>query len=202
VGDELQLVVVANPDFNRLVKVLPDGSITAPGAGTLHVLGMTAEETAAKLESSLGRLLRFPDVDVIVATYGDHVVYVMGEVTLPGDHIYRKGMSALQALAAAGGFKDSGKRNSVLVFRRIGLHEAELHKIDLEDPLEGRGSLDVDMVLHPYDIVYVPKTWIADVNVFVDQWFRQNLSALTFYLTGWDAYSVTTDRVVITRENR
>lgn len=201
VGDELQIVVIAAPDFNRLVKVLPDGSITAPGAGTIHVLGLTAEETSARLEGSLGRLLRFPDVDVVVAAYGDHVVYVMGEVTLPGDHIYRKGMSVLQALAAAGGFKESGKRSSVLVFRRTGLHEAELHKIDLEDPLEGDGTLEEDLVLRPYDIVYVPRTWIADVNVFVDQWFRQNLSALTFYLTGWDAYSVTKDRVVITRES-
>lgn len=202
VGDEIQIMVVAAPDFNRLVKVLPDGSITAPGAGTMHVLGLSAAEASDQLETSLSRLLRYPDVDLLVTAYGEHVVYVMGEVNFPGDHVYRKGMSVLQALGSAGGLKDSGKRNSILVFRRTGLHEAELHKIDLKDSLKGLGTLEGDLFLRPYDIVFVPKTWIADVNVFVDQYFRQNLSALTFYLAGWDAYSVTKDRVVITRENR
>ncbi|MCA9758240.1 MAG: hypothetical protein KDA27_20770, partial [Candidatus Eisenbacteria bacterium] len=73
------------------------------------------------------------------------------------------------------------------------------YQIDLGSPLDGENFAN-DMLLRPYDIVYVPRTFIANVNVFVDQWFRQNLSALTFYLEGWDAYSVTKDRVVISRD--
>ena len=201
VGDELSIVTVGQQEFSRAVKVLPDGTISSPGAGSLYVLGRTVPETSAELETRLATYLRYPRVDVVVTAYGDHVVYVMGEVVAPTDHPYRKGMSALQAVAMAGGFQNSAKRQSVVVFRRVGPDVAEFHQIDLGSPLEGENFAN-DMLLRPYDIVYVPKTFIANVNVFVDQWFRQNLAALTFYLEGWDAYSVTKDRVVISRNLR
>ena len=136
-----------------------------------------------------------------MTAYGEHVVYVTGEVELGGDIPFRKGMSALQAVAAAGGFKNSANRDQVVVFRRTDTDEAEFHTINLDEPLEGEG-FENDMRLYPYDIVYVPKSFIGNVNTFVDQWFRQNIAAFTFYLAGWDAYSVTKDRVVITDRNR
>lgn len=201
VGDELQIMVTGNPEFNRPAKVLPDGSITAPGVGSVYVMGETANYATSQITSRLRRLLRHPDVDVLVTAYGDHVVYVTGEVELGGDIIYRKGMTSLQAIASAGGFKNSANRDQVVVFRRTDTDEAEFHTINLKDPLEGEG-FENDMKLYPYDIVYVPKSFIGNVNVFVDQWFRQNISAFTFYLAGWDAYSVTKDRVVISNKNR
>lgn len=201
VGDELNIVTVGQPQFTRPVKVLPDGTISTPGAGTLYVLGSTVTEASTELESRLAKFLKYPRVDVVVTEYGEHVVYVMGEVPNPSDHPYRKGMTALQAVAMAGGFETSAERQSVVVFRRVGADVAEFHQIDLGSPLEGEEFAN-DMVLRPYDIVYVPKTFIANVNAFVDHWFRQNLSALTFYLEGWDAYSVTKDRVVISRNVR
>ena len=199
VGDELSIVTVGQGQFSRAVKVLPDGTITAPGAGSLYVLGKSAPETSSELEEKLAAYLKYPRVDVVVTAYGDHVVYVMGEVPVPAEHAYRKGMSALQAVAMAGGFETSAQRRSVVVFRRVGPDVAEFYQIDLGSPLEGENFAN-DMLLRPYDIVYVPKTFIANVNVFVDHWFRQNLAALTFYLEGWDAYSVTKDRVVISRD--
>ena len=199
VGDELSVITVGQPDYTRGVKVLPDGTISAPGTGSLYVLGLSADEASTRVEQRLASYLKYPDVNVIVTQYGEHVVYVMGEVVAPADHVYRKGLSALQAVAMAGGFKPSAQQKSVVVFRRVGPDVAEFYQIDLGSPLDGENFAN-DMLLRPYDIVYVPRTFIANVNVFVDQWFRQNLSALTFYLEGWDAYSVTKDRVVISRD--
>lgn len=201
VGDELQILVTGNPEFNRPTKVLPDGSITAPGVGSVYVMGETAAYASGQITQRLRRLLRHPDVDVLVTAYGEHVVYVTGEVELGGDIPFRKGMTALQAVAAAGGFKNSANRDQVVVFRRTDTDEAEFHTINLDEPLDG-SNFENDMRLHPYDIVYVPKSFIGNVNTFVDQWFRQNIAAFTFYLAGWDAYSVTKDRVVITERRR
>lgn len=201
VGDELNIVAVGQPQFSSSVKVLPDGTVSTPGAGSVYVLGRTVPEASLDLEERLAAYLRYPRVDVVVTGYGEHVVYVMGEVPAAGEHPFRKGTSALQAVAMAGGFENSAAKRSVVVFRRVGPDVAEFYQIDLESPLEGAAFAN-DMLLRPYDIVFVPKTFIANVNVFVDQWFRQNLSALTFYLEGWDAYSVTKDRVVISRDVR
>lgn len=201
VGDELQIMVTGNPEFNRPTKVLPDGSITAPGVGSLYVMGETAGYASGQITQRLRRLLRHPDVDVLVTAYGEHVVYVTGEVELGGDIPFRKGMTALQAVAAAGGFKNSANRDQVVVFRRTDTDEAEFHTINLDEPLDG-SNFENDMRLYPYDIVYVPKSFIGNVNMFVDQWFRQNIAAFTFYLAGWDAYSVTKDRVIISDRNR
>lgn len=198
VGDEVNVLVVGQPNFTRGAKVLPDGTIATPGTDPVYVLGQTVSDASQRIEQRLSRYLRYPDVDVMVTEYGEHVVYVMGEVEVPADHPYRKGLTVLQAIAMAGGFEDSGQRKSVVVFRRVGEDEAEFYKLDLKQALD-KGVYGDDMFLRPYDIVYVPKTFIANVNTFVDQWFRQNISALNFYLEGWDAYSVTQDRVTIRR---
>ena len=198
VSDEMNIFVVGQPNYTRPVKVLPDGSISSAGTGTIYVLGKTVEATADAIEEKLKQTVRYPQVDVVVTKFGDHVIYVMGEVNVPADHAYRKGMSVLQAVAAAGGFLDSAKRTNVCIFRRTGPDVAEFIQLDLKDPLGG-SNLGNDVMLRPYDIVYVPKSVIGNVNNFVNQYFRQNLSALNFYLTGWDAYSVTKDRVTIRR---
>jgi protein involved in polysaccharide export with SLBB domain len=186
VGDQLSVVVLGQPEFTRPVKVLPDGSITAPGAGTVYVLGKTADEVSQELQTRLQKVILDPRVQVIVTEYGEHVVYVMGEV----------GLSALQAVAQAGGFLASAKRSSVVVLRRIAPDLAEFYQLNLRDPLHGKG-LSNDLELQPYDIIYVPKTFIADVNTFVDQWFGQNIAALNFYLNGWDSYKITKDQVIV-----
>ena len=43
--------------------------------------------------------------------------------------------------------------------------------MDLEDSIDGETTLG-DIQLQPFDIVYVPKTWVANANVFVDQYIR------------------------------
>lgn len=196
VGDELSIVVLGQPTFTRLVKVLPDGSFSSPGAGSVFALGRTVSDVSNDIETRLQRFLRYPEVEVVVSAYGEHVIYAMGEVQLPGDHPYRKGMSAMEAVAQAGGFTERGRQTGVVVLRRAGPNTTEFYQLDLKDPLKGEG-LTNDMVLQPYDIVHVPRTFIGDVNVFVDQWFRQNVAPLNFYLQGWAAYNTTQDQVII-----
>ena len=36
-------------------------------------------------------------------------------------------------------------------------------------------NVDQDIVLQPYDIVYVPKSTIANVNLWVQQYFYNNI---------------------------
>ncbi|MBK8231454.1 MAG: polysaccharide biosynthesis/export family protein [Candidatus Eisenbacteria bacterium] len=196
VGDELSVLVVGQPDLSRAVRVLPDGSFTYPGVeGTIFALGRTADDVGQEIRQKLGRILRFPDCQLMVNTFGEQRVYVMGEVEIPGDHQFHKGMTALQALAQAGGFKSSGKQNQVVVIRRTGAESAEVFSLDLKQALIDGGAR-TDMPLRPFDIIFVPKTFVGNLNVFVDQWMRQNIAPFTLFLEGWNAFNVNSSRTI------
>jgi len=197
VGDELTVTVIGQPELSRVIRVLPDGSITYPGVeGTLFVLGRTPEEAGLMLKEKLGRLLRYPELQLMVTAFGAQLVYVMGEVEIPGDHEWHKGMTALQALAQAGGFKSTGKGNSVVVVRRTGPDSADVYQLDLRHALEQGGAAS-DLAVQPFDIIYVPRTFIANFNLVVDQWLRQNISPFTLYIEGWNAFHINSTRTII-----
>jgi protein involved in polysaccharide export with SLBB domain len=193
VGDDVQVSVLSAPELSGLAKVRPDGAITIRGAGMIHALGRTPEDVGREAEEKLGGILRHARVDLSVLSFGEQRVFVMGEVEQPGDKPYYKGMSALQAVAAAGGLSNTGQSKSVLVLRRTGSDAAEVRRLDLGLSLKGESGPDV--VLHPYDIVFVPRTFIARANIAVDQYVRQMIAPLTLYLEGWRALAIATGKV-------
>jgi protein involved in polysaccharide export with SLBB domain len=193
VGDEIRINVLTAPELSGVVKVRPDGAISTPGAGMVHALGRSPEEVGRELETKLGELLRHPRVDVVVTNFGEQRVFVLGEVPAPGDKPYYKGMSALQAIAAAGGVNATGKAQSVLVIRRTGTDAAEVHRLDLAASL--KGATGQDMAIYPFDIVYVPRTFIAGVDLVIDQYIRQLIPPFTLYMEGWKAFNIGTDKV-------
>jgi len=199
VGDELSIEVLGEPQLSRVVRVLPDGSIQYPGIGSIYVLGKTTVEATSELMTGLGRILRYPDAQLIVNSFGDQRVFVMGEIEIPGDHAFHKDMTALGAIAQAGGFRNTAQRGQVLVFRRTGPEACEVFPLDMRDAMDAEHPVG-DLGLRPFDIVHVPKTFIANLNVFVDQWMRQNISPFTLYLEGWSAFNVNGTRTIVRNE--
>jgi protein involved in polysaccharide export with SLBB domain len=188
VGDELTVSVLGEPEMTHAVTVRPDGLITVPGAGSVFALSRSPEDVGKEIESKLMRLLRHPVVDLLVDKYGDRKVFVMGEVVAAGEVNCYKGISALQAIAQAGGFRSTAKRGSVVVLRRTGESEARFFKLDLGAALSG--GQGHDMMLEPYDIVYVPRTFIANADVFIDQVIRPAITPFSLYLEGWNAFNI------------
>ena len=66
------------------------------------------------------------------------------------------------------------RKGEVLVIRRSGTPQPVVIPLDLEAAISGTDTSQ-DILLQPYDIVYVPRTAIAEVNQFIDQYFRQNI---------------------------
>lgn len=189
VNDEILVTVLGSPELSGTSRVLPDGSMTVPGVGPIFVLGRTVPEVTGKVQESLGTILRFPNASVAVSNFGPRRIYVLGEVGIPGDHEYHRGMTALGAIAQAGGFNNNAKRSSVVLLRRLGPNEAVAYRIDLRGPLEGK-DLDKDLPIRAFDVIYVPKTFIASVNVLVDQYIRQMTAPFTLYIEGWQAFNI------------
>jgi len=173
-GDVLSVEAPSAPELNRTVTVQADGRISLPLIPPQMVADRSIEDVEAILSRAYASQLLRPDIYVDVRTPTPLKVFVGGEVDKPGVYDMPGDINALQAIIMAGGFKTSGKRSEVIIIRRGADGRAMLRTANLirgtTDP--ARASL---VPLRRFDIVYVPRTGIAEVGVFVQQYLRDTL---------------------------
>ena len=98
-------------------------------------------------------------------------VYVMGEVKKPGAFELVRSSNLLASVAMAGGFSDTANEGEVLVIRFKENGSYNHWSFDLKDGLfssDQPGSF----MLQGNDVVYVAKSTIAKVDLFVQQYIR------------------------------
>ncbi|MBX3478784.1 MAG: polysaccharide export protein [Caulobacter sp.] len=176
-GDELEITIPSAPELNKTGVIQPDGRLALPLIGPVMVADRTLPELEASLSGAYaGQLLR-PQVMVGVKTAQPLKVFVGGEVDKPGVYDMPGDINALQAIIQAGGFKPTAKRKSVVILRRGVDGRAMMRTADL---LKGSTHGGVDLVpLRRFDIVYVPRSDVAEANLFIQQYFR-DLSPIDF----------------------
>ena len=167
-GDVVEVKFFNHSEYNELVSVRPDGMISLQRIGDIPVVGMTPSELDEIVTKAYEEILINPDVTVFVREFGGQQVYVMGEVDKPGSYAVQKGMTLLRAIAQAGGPKPTAKMNSIILIRGDGDSNAEVTRLDLEFEALSK-NMKNDMPVQAYDIIYVPRTFIADMNNFVSQ---------------------------------
>jgi protein involved in polysaccharide export with SLBB domain len=177
--DTLQIRYVYQPEMNQEAVVQPDGKITATLVGQLVVASMTTTELESLLVERTSDQLRNPEVVVNITRFAERNVYVGGEVGKPGLVRYRKGLTPLQAIIASGGFLESARGDSVILVRPGDSgSESVSRKLNLTESIaEG---IKEPLFLAPQDIVYVPKSSIAEANL----WVKQNITDLLPFLRG------------------
>lgn len=173
-GDGLDVRFFYNPELNEEVTVRPDGNISLPLVGEMRAAGRSPAQLENSLREAYGRELRQAAITVIIKGFAGQRVYVDGEVGTPMMVNIAGNLSAMQAVASAGGFKPSARKGEILVIRRSGTPQPVVIPLDLEATINGTDTSQ-DILLQPYDIVFVPRTAVAEVNQFIDQYFRQNI---------------------------
>jgi protein involved in polysaccharide export with SLBB domain len=178
-GDQVRVVVFFHPDLTQELPIRPDGRITFPIAGDLPAAGRTPEELGKDLTERLERVLRNAEASVLVQRFADLRVYVGGEVNNAGVYPLTAPLTTLQAMLQAGGARKTASLSNVFVIRNEN-GAPRIMKLDLrQSTLEAIGSRD-DIALEPLDIVFVPKTRIAHVNDFVEQYITKVLPLTVF----------------------
>ncbi len=81
-----------------------------------------------------------------------------------------------------------------MILRRLGPENAVAYRVDLRAALKGE-SFEQDLPVKPFDIIYVPKTFIASINVLMDQYFRQMTPPFSLYMSGWQALHLDSESV-------
>jgi protein involved in polysaccharide export with SLBB domain len=179
VNDVLEFLFFKNPELNQTRTVGPDGEVALQLIGAVKVGGRTITEITEEVTTRYARELVQPQVTVAVKEYSGLKVYVGGEVNQAGMQVYRGGLTALQAVVAAGGFKTTASLKSVILIRKGSGGRPMGARVDLSRVLK-HAEFDKDVALAPSDIVFVPRSGIANVNLFIEQFFKNNLPIPVF----------------------
>jgi polysaccharide export outer membrane protein len=168
-GDTLRITYTFHSEMNQNdIMVRPDGKITATQVGDIDIAGLTVKELENLLVQKTSENLRNPEVVVSVTKFAERSVYVAGEVGKAGLIPYAKGLTPLQAVIAAGGFLEGAQADSVILIRANDSSEEVLaRKVNLAAVVTD--GIKEPIYLAPHDVVYVPKTPIAEAGLWVKQ---------------------------------
>jgi polysaccharide export outer membrane protein len=178
IGDVLDVRFPRNPELNEQAVVGPDGRISVQFAHDVPAAGRTLAELTKDLSEAYSKELVDPLVSLSIRTYTGTRIYVAGEVATPGEFVETGPITALQAIARAGGFKTSASRSHIILIRRGEKGKPEMYGLDESGFTEGYSHNATDAELVSYDIVYVPRSPIADVGFVLSQ--LQGLLPFTF----------------------
>ena len=185
-GDELHVRFTYQPEMNDQVPVRPDGRISLATTGEIVVAGLMPMELEDLIKHKSSGRLRNPEVVVVVTKIAEQRVYVGGEVRKPGYVVLQPGMSPLQAVVQSGGFRETAKLDSVLLLTLSAGGRFSAARMDMDQVVSD--GVPERVRLHPGDVVYVPMTWIADMDIVVDQYVRGLIPTLPHTGVG---YSIT-----------
>jgi protein involved in polysaccharide export with SLBB domain len=186
--DELEIRVRYHERLNGLVKVRPDGRITLEDLGDIYVAAKTPSELDSVITKAYSAIVHAPEVTVIVRSFAGLAVYILGEVDRPGMVELKPKMTALQAITAASGPIRGANLSSVILLRRDEAGALKATRLNLKRSGIKDGSYQ-DMYIQPEDIVYVPKTFIANVNDFLTQVYDGLFPPFDIYLRALREYT-------------
>ena len=170
-GDALSVKFFYTAELNEDVVVRPDGRISLQLVGEVVVGGRTPDEVSQELRDRYAGFLSQPNVAVIVRGFGSQKAFVGGEVKQPTMIPIDGRMTLADAVFSAGGALDTAAMSSVILIRK-GEGEREVYRVDLSGALAGEDPIPV---LRAYDVVYVPKSFIAEVGMYVDLYINRLL---------------------------
>ncbi|HTW71823.1 MAG TPA: polysaccharide biosynthesis/export family protein [Acetobacteraceae bacterium] len=173
VGDVLDVRLILNPELNEEVTVRPDGHISTTVVRDARAAGLTVPELDRELVSDYSGTLQNPRVSVVVRSFAPTRIYVGGQVNNPGEFItVGPTLTLSQAIARAGGTKLSSDDTDVFIIRRGPDDKPEFLSVRYNDIQHGMDP-SADVRLAPYDVVYVPKSGIAEVYKWYNQYIQQ-----------------------------
>jgi protein involved in polysaccharide export with SLBB domain len=168
-GDQISVTLPLNPELNAAGPIGPDGRFSLPLGGRLQLSGLSAESAEALIARTLREAGIVADARPnVTVTLFAAAVYVGGEVRNPGSVALLKAPNAMQAVILAGGTLDTARSKRVVIITPATVGPARIRVVDLK-AYTRRGDASVDRPLTPGEIVFVPKSTIAEVNLWIDQ---------------------------------
>lgn len=170
-GDTLDIKLYTAKEYDESVVVRPDGAISMQRIQDLKAAGLTPTELKDSIDAEYRKKgVTAPESSVLVRSFKGFRVYVGGEVAVPQVVPLDGGMSVMQAVFRAGGFSRLAHPQSIVLIRKAKDGHPEPFHLDLSDEAIAKGKVDMSVALSPYDVIYVPRSPIANGNLWVEQY--------------------------------
>lgn len=181
-GDVLEVNVWRHPDLTTEIRVRPDGKISFPLIDEIYAGNLTPTALKKQITEKLSETIQDPRVNVNVISFKSKKIFVLGEVNKPGVYPFEGRVSVLDAVSKAAGYKEeTAAVRSVIVIRRGNTPKPEVKRIDLWSIIT-KANVSQDIYLEASDIVFVPKSFISNLNTFIDKFLTKTDPVLKYYL--------------------
>ena len=159
-GDQLIIDVYGDTQKSEQLTVSPDGDVTVPDYGPVHVAGLSVAAAQSKVRSHLGTYYQSSDIKVTVGQTRTILVNVMGEVKAPGTYTLSAFATVFHALYMAGGVSDLGTLRNIKVYRQ----GRQISVVDVYEFIMN-GRLAGNVRLQDNDVIQVgPYESIVDIS--------------------------------------
>lgn len=191
-GDQIIIDVYGASQSSQQLTISPEGTVTVPGYGPIHVSGLTVAAANSKIRSTLGTRYSSSNVKLTVGQTRAITINVMGEVKTPGTYTLSAFSTVFHALYRAGGINELGTLRNVKVYRNgRQITVVDIYEYILNGRLAGNVRLqDGDVVqVGPYDCL-VGITGNVKRPMFYEMRKNESVATLLKYAGGFtgDAY--------------
>lgn len=173
-GDAVELAVYSAPSLSRTLTVAPDGRIHPPLVPPIMAAGRSISTVEAEVLAALDQELRDPQLDLRPASFASQRIFIGGEVGSPGVFELPGDIGALEAVVMSGGWLETADPARVMVLRRGPDGGVMTRRVDLLRGADNPEFAD-NMRLERFDVIFVPRSGIANLNLFVRQYLREAL---------------------------
>jgi polysaccharide export outer membrane protein len=153
--DKLAISVWKEPDLTRAILVRSDGKISLPLVGEMQAAGRTPLQLEQDIANRLRNYITVPEVTVIVDQINSKKYNILGQVGRPGAYPLTLSTTVMDAIAAAGGFKDFAKSKGIYILRQNPDGTQSRLNFNYKDFIKGK-NLTQNVKLEPRDTIIVP----------------------------------------------
>lgn len=170
---ELQKAITNAPRGQaKLVSIGPDGNVYLPLLKGIKAAGKTIDELRDTINNEYRYEFNNLNVSILIESITGNRVFIFGEVPRPGPIQIKTPMTLLQLFASVGGYLPTSAMDQVKIMYWNERNEPILKTVNLYNIMNNL-KLEEDMVVPNNSVIYVPKTGIAKMNQWVDQYIRQ-----------------------------
>jgi polysaccharide biosynthesis/export protein len=145
IGDTVNIVVYGQPDMTGEFVIDANGALSLPLIQDVPAAGFTAKEVEDAITDALkpGYMVD-PKVTVDIKAFRN--IYILGEVSQPGQYPYVPNMTAMQAVATAGGYTYRAREGTAEVTRHV---KGALNTFTIDDRA----------MIKPGDTIVIGRRW-------------------------------------------
>src|SRR5204862_6644617 len=154
--DQVAVEVFGEDDLRTSGRLNPEGNLSVPLLGSIHLAGLTLTQAVSKLTQLYSRdYLVNPKVNVTLLSYAKRRFSILGQVNRPGSiempETSEEGIDLLEAIALAGGYTRIASPERITV-RRQNASGDQIFKVNAKRFTKGKGG---GLLVEPCDTITV-----------------------------------------------